>query len=79
MKIAMTILPFFLFPLMMNFASGVTFYWLCTNIISLVQAKIFRIPVIRSTLKIPTLIEHKKPPPPSGKPKVLLIVKLPRQ
>jgi len=66
MKIAMTAMPFILFPFLMNFASGVTFYWMCTNIISLTQAKIFRVPRIREALKIPKLVEHKKPPPPSG-------------
>ena len=49
-----------------NFASGITFYWMCTNIISLTQAKIFRVPRIREALKIPKLVEHKKPPPPKG-------------
>jgi len=66
MKLAMTVMPFFLFPITMNFASGVTFYWMCTNIISLVQAKIFKLPKIREVLKIPKMVEHKKPPPPSG-------------
>jgi len=66
MKIAMTCMPFILFPITMNFASGITFYWMCTNIFSLTQAKIFRVPRIREALKIPKLVEHKKPPPPSG-------------
>ena len=71
MKMAMMIMPFFLFPITMNFASAVTFYWLTTNVISLCQAKFFRIPKVRKALNIPEMIQHKKLEPPKGKKKVV--------
>ena len=54
----------------MNFASAVSFYWLTTNLISLVQARILKLPACRKALNIPQLIEHKKVEPPKGKKKV---------
>ena len=70
MKVAMMVLPFLLFPITMNFASAVTFYWMTTNIISLAQTKFFRIPRMRKLCNIPTMIEHKKVAPPKGPKKV---------
>ena len=70
MKIAMTVMPFILVPITMNFASAVSFYWLTTNLISLVQARILKLPACRKALNIPQLIEHKKVEPPKGKKKV---------
>jgi len=69
MKVAMTALPIVMFPFIMNFASGVTFYWACTNIISLGQARFFKIETIRALFKIPKMIQHKKAAPPPGKKK----------
>ena len=60
-----------MFPFIMNFASGVTFYWACTNIISLGQARFFKIETIRALFKIPKMIQHKKAAPPPGKKKVI--------
>ena len=71
MKVAMTALPIVMFPFIMNFASGVTFYWACTNIISLGQARFFKIETIRALFKIPKMIQHKKAAPPPGKKKVI--------
>jgi len=69
MKIAMTVLPFCLFPVTMNFAAAVTFYWFNTNLISLAQAKMFKQKKVRKFFGIPMMIEHKKPPEPKGKKK----------
>ena len=60
MKGFMYLMPLLIIPMTMNFASGLTFYWACSNLISLVQARIFKIPQIRSFLKIPVMIDHKK-------------------
>ena len=61
MKGFMYLMPMIIFPMTMNFASGLTFYWACSNLISLVQARTLKIPQIRSLLKIPVMINHKKP------------------
>ena len=61
MKGFMYLLPVMIIPMTMNFASGLTFYWACSNLISLVQARIFKIRQIRSILKIPMMIKHEKP------------------
>jgi len=58
MKIAMTVMPFIIFPLTMNFPSAVTFYWFSTNIISVCQSQTLRIPALRQALKIPVMIKH---------------------
>ena len=60
MKGFMYVMPLIVFPMTMNFASGLTFYWACSNLFSLIQARIFKIPRIRSYLNIPVMIQHKK-------------------
>ena len=60
MKGFMYVMPLMIFPMTMNFASGLTFYWTCSNLISLIQARILKIPKIRSLLKIPVMVQHKK-------------------
>ena len=60
MKGFMYVLPLIVFPMTMNFASGLTFYWACSNMISLIQARILKIPQIRTSLKIPLMVNHKK-------------------
>ena len=67
MKIAMTVLPFCMLPLTVNFPMAVTFYWATTNIISLVQAQVLKIKTLRKALKIPELIVHKEKATPGGK------------
>lgn len=58
MKIAMTVLPFIMLPITINFPTAVNFYWFTTNIISLCQARMLKIPVMRKALKIPIMIKH---------------------
>ena len=60
MKGFMYVMPLLVFPMTMNFASSLTFYWACSNFISLIQARTFKIPRIRAFLKIPVMIQHKK-------------------
>jgi len=66
MKVAMMVMPFILFPITMNFASAVTFYWMTTNVISLFQSRFFKIPRMRKMFNIPAMVEHKKVAPPKG-------------
>jgi len=63
MKMAMTVLPFCMLPLTVNFPMAVTFYWATTNIISLIQAQVLKIKTLRKALKIPELIIHKESTP----------------
>jgi len=58
MKIAMTVLPFCMLPITVNFPMAVTFYWLTTNLVSLCQSQVLKIPLIRKALKIPVMIKH---------------------
>jgi len=46
-------LPFVLFPITMNFASALTFYWFVTNTIAIVQTRSLKIPAVRRKLNIP--------------------------
>eukprot|EP00092_Neocalanus_flemingeri_P071851 GFUD01088335.1.p1 GENE.GFUD01088335.1~~GFUD01088335.1.p1 ORF type:complete len:461 (-),score=78.87 GFUD01088335.1:34-1416(-) len=58
MKLAMTVMPFMMLPITINFPCAVTFYWFTTNIISLCQAQVLKIPYLRKTLNIPIMIKH---------------------
>jgi len=58
MKIAMTVLPFIMLPITINFPCAVTFYWCTTNFISLCQAQVLKVPSLRKALKIPIMIKH---------------------
>jgi len=46
-------LPFVMFPITMNFASSLTFYWFVTNTIAIVQTRSLKLPAIRKKLNIP--------------------------
>merc|ERR1712059_20319 len=59
-KKAMTVMPFIMIPITINFPCAVNLYWLSTNLFSLIQARLIRMPAIRSKLSIPELITHKK-------------------
>jgi len=69
MKIGMTVMPFIMFPITMNFPAAVTFYWMTTNIVSLCQAQIFKVQSLRKMLKIPIMIKHPTIVLPGGKKK----------
>jgi len=49
-------IPVILFPATMNFAAAVTFYWTVNNFISLLQARVVRMPFCRKKLGIPELV-----------------------
>jgi len=68
-KTVMKVLPFCLLPVTMNFPAAVTFYWFTTNLVSVTQARIIRIPAVRKTLGVPELIKwDTKKIPGSNKP-----------
>merc|ERR1712073_160458 len=47
MKIAMTVLPFVMLPITINFPCAVTFYWFTTNVVSVCQSQFLKIPKLR--------------------------------
>lgn len=53
------VLPLIAFPFMMNFQAAILCYWVTTNMVSLIQVGILRIPAVRAFFNIPTII---KPP-----------------
>ncbi|KAI3385018.1 hypothetical protein SNEBB_003192 [Seison nebaliae] len=53
MKLVMRCMPIVTLPFTINFATAVTYYWLCANVLSLTQVSLLRIPKIRKKLKIP--------------------------
>ena len=54
---------------MFLFAQAVTFYWFTTNLVSVTQARIIRLPAVRKTLGVPELIKwDTKKIPGSNKP-----------
>merc|ERR1719411_1022939 len=59
-KYFMMAMPFIMLPFTINFPCAVNFYWFCTNIFSILQAKLIRTPAIRKKLNIPEMIVHKK-------------------
>ena len=61
MKGFMYLVPLIIFPMTFNFPSALTFYWACSNLISLIQARMLKIQMIRSYLNIPVMIKHEKP------------------
>jgi len=70
-KTVMKVAPFVLIPMTMNFPAAVTFYWLCTNIISVGQGRFVRLPAVRKVLGIPEFIkwDHNKIAASGGKKK----------
>ncbi|KAK0180430.1 hypothetical protein PV327_006073 [Microctonus hyperodae] len=60
-------LPLIILPFTLNFPSAITWYWLSTNIISMIQVSILRLPKVRAYFKLPVTIVH--PPNAIEKPK----------
>jgi len=59
-RVLMTLFPFALFPISLNFPSAITFYWFTTNVISIGQALVLRVPAFRTALGIPQMIKWEK-------------------
>ena len=53
------ILPLVSIPVMINFPAALNVYWLCNNMISLVQARVVRLPGVREKLGIGEMIVWK--------------------
>ncbi|XP_034943447.1 mitochondrial inner membrane protein OXA1L [Chelonus insularis] len=59
MKYVILAVPVIILPFTINFSSAISWYWLSTNIYSLIQVLILRIPAVRVFFKIPVKIQHK--------------------
>ncbi|XP_062371862.1 mitochondrial inner membrane protein OXA1L isoform X2 [Sardina pilchardus] len=64
MKTVLRIMPFVILPLTINFPTAVFTYWMTSNLFSLGQVALLRIPAVRQKLRIPERIIH----PPSAMP-----------
>ncbi|KAK3872004.1 hypothetical protein Pcinc_022892 [Petrolisthes cinctipes] len=60
MKYVLRGLPLFIFPFTINFPAAVLCYWVSTNLFSLVQVGVLKIPAIRDYFKIDKMVDHKK-------------------
>lgn len=58
MRFIMRAMPFVVFPLILNFPSGMLCYWLTSNLFSLMQVLFLKINSIRLFFKIPDLVVH---------------------
>lgn len=58
MQIALTAMPLFMLLVTYNFPSAICLYWCTTNIISLGQARLLKVPTLRTTLNIPELVKQ---------------------
>merc|ERR1719228_2175409 len=61
MQIAMTVMPIVMLLFTYKFPAAICLYWTTTNFISLSQAQMLKIPVLRKKLNIPLIIEQPKP------------------
>ncbi|XP_008559221.1 mitochondrial inner membrane protein OXA1L [Microplitis demolitor] len=66
MKYVIQAIPIIILPFTINFPSAIVWYWVSTNIYSLMQVSILKIPKIRELCKIPKQIQH---PPSQLQPK----------
>ncbi|XP_075229704.1 mitochondrial inner membrane protein OXA1L-like isoform X3 [Lycorma delicatula] len=57
-KYLLRCIPLIIFPFTINFPGAILLYWACSNIISLLQVTLFKIPKIRSFFKIEQRIKH---------------------
>ncbi|KAF2358042.1 Membrane insertase YidC/Oxa1 C-terminal [Trinorchestia longiramus] len=67
MMTVMRLLPVFFLPFMINFPSAVLCYWLSSNLVSLGQAGLLRIPAFRDFCNIPQIVVHHPDTLPSSK------------
>jgi YidC/Oxa1 family membrane protein insertase len=58
MKAFMTLFPCLLLAFTHSFPAGLTLYWCATNIISVLQARVLRVPRLREAFSIPMMVKH---------------------
>jgi len=54
----MRAMPIVIFPFIVNFPAALLVYWLTSNVISLGQVLVLKLPAVRSLCKIPALVRH---------------------
>ncbi|KAH0626198.1 hypothetical protein JD844_001031 [Phrynosoma platyrhinos] len=58
MKTVFRVMPVAILPLTISFPTAVFTYWMTSNLFSLVQVAVLRIPAVRTRLRIPERVEH---------------------
>ncbi|XP_054848512.1 mitochondrial inner membrane protein OXA1L [Eublepharis macularius] len=58
MKTVFRVMPVIILPLTISFPTAIFTYWMTSNMFSLVQVAVLRVPAVRSYLRIPERVEH---------------------
>ncbi|XP_066484278.1 mitochondrial inner membrane protein OXA1L [Tiliqua scincoides] len=58
MKTIFRVMPLVILPLTISFPTAIFTYWLTSNMFSLVQVAVLRVPAVRARLRIPDRIQH---------------------
>ncbi|XP_061444195.1 mitochondrial inner membrane protein OXA1L [Rhineura floridana] len=58
MKTVFRVMPLFILPITISFPTAIFTYWLTSNLFSLVQVAVLRLPAVRTRLRIPQRVEH---------------------
>ncbi|XP_053115047.1 mitochondrial inner membrane protein OXA1L [Hemicordylus capensis] len=58
MKTVFRVMPLIILPLTISFPTAIFTYWLTSNVFSLVQVGVLRVPAVRARLRIPDRVVH---------------------
>ncbi|XP_030398740.1 mitochondrial inner membrane protein OXA1L isoform X1 [Gopherus evgoodei] len=58
MKTVFRVMPLVILPLTISFPTAVFTYWLTSNLFSLAQVGLLRVPAVRARLRIPSRVQH---------------------
>uniref|UniRef100_A0A803SLA0 OXA1L mitochondrial inner membrane protein n=1 Tax=Anolis carolinensis TaxID=28377 RepID=A0A803SLA0_ANOCA len=58
MKTVFRVMPIAILPLTISFPTAIFTYWMTSNLFSLVQVGVLRLPAVRTRLRIPERVEH---------------------
>ncbi|XP_060111391.1 mitochondrial inner membrane protein OXA1L [Heteronotia binoei] len=58
MKTVFRVMPVVILPLTINFPTAIFTYWMTSNLFTLAQVGLLRVPAIRTRLRIPERVEH---------------------
>uniref|UniRef100_A0ACB8EXI3 Uncharacterized protein n=1 Tax=Sphaerodactylus townsendi TaxID=933632 RepID=A0ACB8EXI3_9SAUR len=58
MKTVFRVMPVVILPLTISFPTAIFTYWMTSNLFSLVQVAVLRIPAVRDRLRIPERVQH---------------------
>nr|XP_056719651.1 mitochondrial inner membrane protein OXA1L [Euleptes europaea] len=58
MKTVFRVMPVVILPLTISFPTAIFTYWMTSNLFSLVQVAVLRVPTVRTRLRIPERVQH---------------------